>query len=117
MSEHNLFYYPHTSFAQLPLLKVAALYVDKLYILRSGRRELGDHRRELPDWVAVKLLKDAGILQRMTPADVLARYTGPITNATVGIRRTGNFGIFAKRKADNIQLPDYSNNWSSPYGQ
>ena len=35
MTNHNLFYYPYASFtkAQLPLLKVAALYFDKLYIL------------------------------------------------------------------------------------
>lgn len=35
MTEHNLFYYPYASFtnAQLPLLKVAALYFDKLVIL------------------------------------------------------------------------------------
>ncbi len=35
MTEHNLFYYPYASVtnAQLPLLKVAALYFDKLVIL------------------------------------------------------------------------------------
>jgi hypothetical protein len=35
MTEHNLFYYPHASFtnAQLRLLKVVALYFDKLVIL------------------------------------------------------------------------------------
>ncbi len=35
MAEHNLFYYPYACFTntQLPLLKVAALYFDKLYIL------------------------------------------------------------------------------------
>jgi hypothetical protein len=35
MTEHNRFYYPYASFtnAQLPLLKVAALYFDKLVIL------------------------------------------------------------------------------------
>jgi hypothetical protein len=35
MTDHNLFYYPYASFtnAQLPLLKVAALYFDKLVIL------------------------------------------------------------------------------------
>jgi hypothetical protein len=35
MTEHNLFYYPYASFtnAQLPLLKVAALWFDKLVIL------------------------------------------------------------------------------------
>lgn len=35
MTEHKLFYYPYASFtnAQLPLLKVAALWFDKLLIL------------------------------------------------------------------------------------
>jgi len=35
MAEHNLFYYPYAFFtnAQLPLLKVAALYFDKPAIL------------------------------------------------------------------------------------
>jgi hypothetical protein len=34
-TEHSLFYYPHAAFtnAQLPLLKVAALWFDKLVIL------------------------------------------------------------------------------------
>lgn len=34
MTEHNLFYYPYASFtnAQLPLLKVEALYFDRLII-------------------------------------------------------------------------------------
>jgi hypothetical protein len=37
MSEHKLLYYPYASFtnAQLPLLKVAALWFDKLVILDS----------------------------------------------------------------------------------
>jgi len=35
MTEHNLFYYAYASFtnAQLPLLKVAALYFNKLVLL------------------------------------------------------------------------------------
>lgn len=35
MTERNLFYYPYASFtnAQVPLLKAAALYFDKLIIL------------------------------------------------------------------------------------
>ena len=34
MTEHDQFYYPYASFtnAQLPLLKVAALYFDKLVV-------------------------------------------------------------------------------------
>ena len=35
MTEHSLFYYPYASFTntQLQLLKVEALYFDKLYLL------------------------------------------------------------------------------------
>lgn len=83
MREHNLFYYPYASFtnAQLPLLKVAALYFDKLFIVDpvgASWATIGadHHARE-----AVRLLKDAGILQTVTPADVLAQYTGPISDA------------------------------------
>lgn len=48
-AKHNLFYYPYAFFknAQAPLLKVAALYFDKLVISRSGPRELGNRRRGL----------------------------------------------------------------------
>ena len=35
MNEHSIFYFPYASFtnAQLPLMKVAALYFDKLVIV------------------------------------------------------------------------------------
>ena len=35
MSTHNIFYYPYTFFdkTQLPLLKAAAIYFDKIYVL------------------------------------------------------------------------------------
>ena len=37
MTDHNLYYYPYASLAnaQLPLLKVAALYFDKLTAVKS----------------------------------------------------------------------------------
>lgn len=83
MTEHNLFYYPYGSFtnAQLPLLKVAALYFDKLYILdpvgASWNTVGADHfARD-----AVKLLKEAGILEIVPPAPVLAKYEAPIADA------------------------------------
>src|SRR5262245_49914972 len=83
MSEHNLFYYPYASFTneQLPLLKVAALYFDKLAILdpvgASWATIGADHvARE-----AITLLKDARLLEIVRPADVLAKYAGPINEA------------------------------------
>ncbi len=57
---------------------------------RSGRRELGDHRRRSPCREAVQQLWDAGILQTLTPADVLAKYSGPVTDAIRRICTTGN---------------------------
>ena len=51
MSNHDpgFFYYPYTSFAtaQLPLLKVAVLYFDKL-VIADPVGALGDHRRKSP---------------------------------------------------------------------
>ncbi len=83
MNEHNLFYYPYASFTnvQLPLLKVAALYFDKLVILdpvgASWDTVGADHiARD-----AVQLLKNAGILEIVTPATVLAKYEAPIAEA------------------------------------
>lgn len=83
MTEHNLFYYPYASFtnAQLPLLKVAALYFDKLVILdpvgASWDTVGADHiARD-----AVRLLQGAGILEIVTPATVLEKYEVPIAEA------------------------------------
>jgi hypothetical protein len=83
MNAHKLFYYPYASFTneQLSLLKVAALYVDKLTILdpvgASWATVGADHGAR----DAVTLLKDAGNLEVVTPADVLAKYAGPLTEA------------------------------------
>lgn len=63
MTQHNLFYYPYASFtkAQLPLLKVAALWFDKLVILdqvgASWDTIGADHIARDALWE----LKDAGI--------------------------------------------------------
>jgi hypothetical protein len=83
MADHDLFYYPYASFtnAQIPLLKVAALWFDKLVILdpvgASWETIGADHiARD-----AVQALKDAGILDIVTPATVLAKYERPIVYA------------------------------------
>jgi hypothetical protein len=43
MNEHNIFYYPYASVRndQAPLLKAAALYFDKLYILDPAGASCG----------------------------------------------------------------------------
>jgi hypothetical protein len=76
VAEHTLFYYPYASLtnAQLPLLKVAVLYFDKLVILDpvgASWNSIGaDHfARD-----AVKLLADEQILKVVTPGEVLAKY-------------------------------------------
>lgn len=83
MNEHSLVYFPYASFtnAQLPLLKVAALYFDKLVLLdpvgASWDTVDADHiARD-----AVRLLTSAGILEAVTPATVLAKYERPIAEA------------------------------------
>ena len=51
MTDHNLFYYPYASFTntQLQLLKVAAPYFDKLYVLDPvGASCSSSARRTLP---------------------------------------------------------------------
>ena len=75
MTEYNLFRYTYASFtnAQLPLLKVAVLYFDRLVILDpicASCATIGanHHARE-----AVVQLQDVGILQTVTRADVLAQ--------------------------------------------
>ena len=61
MTEHNLFYYPYASFtnAQLPLLKVAALYFDKLYLLDPVCASWDTIGADYATREAVKQLQDA----------------------------------------------------------
>lgn len=83
MHGNHLFYYPYASFTdqQLKLLKVAALYFDKLFILdpvgASWATVGADHITR--DGIA--LLKDAGILEVVTPADVLTKYGDSLAEA------------------------------------
>jgi hypothetical protein len=82
-TEHNLYYYPYASFtnAQLPLLMVAALWFDKLVLLNpigASWDAIGaDHAAR----DAVRQIKDAGILENVTSATVLAKYNRPIADA------------------------------------
>jgi len=83
MNEHNLFYYPYASFtdAQLPLLKVAALYFDKLYILDPERASWNGIGVDRNAQQAVKLLEDNQILETIHPEEVLAKYADSINDA------------------------------------
>ncbi len=72
MDQHKVFYYPYSYFAdnQSPVLKLAAIYFDKIYILDP---ELAHH-----DGIGISngmkynvtQLEDAGILERVTPTEV-----------------------------------------------
>lgn len=83
MAEHTLFYYPYASFtnAQLPLLKVAALYFDKLVLLDPVGASWDTIGADHIARDAVRQLKDAGILEVVTPALVLAKYATQISDA------------------------------------
>lgn len=92
MTEHNLFYYPYASFRnkQLPLLKVAALYFDKLVTLDpvgASRATISadSHARE-----AVKQLQDTGILQMVTLAGSWRSSHARSPTPSVGTCATGN---------------------------
>src|SRR5262245_5112961 len=86
MTEHNLFYYPYASFtnAQLPLLKVAALYFDKLVVLdpvgASWDHIGADHFARL----AIMQLVKAKLLEIVTPATILASHVKAIGEAIKG---------------------------------
>ncbi|RVM04161.1 hypothetical protein [Sinorhizobium meliloti] len=83
MTAHNLFYYPYASFtnAQLPLLKVAALYFDKLVLLDPIGASWDTVGADQTARNGLKLLKDAGILELVTPAAVLAKHEESIAAA------------------------------------
>lgn len=82
MNPHTLFYYPYASLtdAQGPLLKAAALYFDRLYILdpeKATGASIGIG--EVED--DVNLLEKEGILERVSPEDILVKYEDAITAA------------------------------------
>lgn len=83
MTEHSLWYYPYACFTntQLPLLKVAALWFDKLYILDPVGASWNTIGADHVVRDAVLQLKDGGILEVVTPATALAKYEAPIVDA------------------------------------
>ncbi len=83
MSEHNLFYYAYSSFknAQLPLLKLVALYFDKLVLLDPVGASWDIIGADCGARHGMRQFKDAGILEIVTPSTVLARYETPIAAA------------------------------------
>jgi hypothetical protein len=80
MTEHSLFYYPYASFTntQLPLLKVAALYFDKLYILDPVGASWNTIGADFIARDAILLLKEAGILEIVTSQAVLEQFSSAL---------------------------------------
>src|ERR1035441_9792606 len=83
MNENNIFYYPYASFTntQLPLLKASALYFDKLVLLDPVGASWDTIGADNTARDAVRLLRDQGILETVTPATVLATYGAEISEA------------------------------------
>lgn len=90
MSAHTIFYYPYGDFRNkdIPLLKVAALYFDKLYILDpfkavSGGDEFAQNADSQAIARDVNLLQgeSVGILETVSPAEVLIKYDTEIAAA------------------------------------
>jgi hypothetical protein len=82
MESHEIFYYPYGSFrdAQVPLLKAAALYFDRLSIL-DPEKASGGGIGAVEVAADVKLLEVEGILVRISPEEVLRKYEGVIAAA------------------------------------
>jgi hypothetical protein len=83
MNPHTLFYYPYGSFTdqQAPLLKAAALYFDKLYILDPEKASGGEIgavgvARE------VKVLEQHGIFKLVATEEVLLKFEGDLVEGS-----------------------------------
>ncbi|MFI7059403.1 hypothetical protein ACIBL3_00290 [Kribbella sp. NPDC050124] len=83
MTENRLLYYPYATMfdAQLPLLKTAALYFDKLILLDprdASWDRVGPNPLALDE---VLLLERHGLLERLNPAKVLEHYGPELADA------------------------------------
>jgi hypothetical protein len=82
MTLHALFYYPYGSFQdrQAPLLKAAALYFDKLYIL-DPEKASGGTIGAVTVTDDVRLLEQEGILERIAPEEIVRQYESALAAA------------------------------------
>jgi hypothetical protein len=78
----SLFYYPYGSFSdqQSPILRAAALYFDRLFILDPEKASAGTVGAE-PILNDLALLKKEGILSPVAPETVLGELSGEISKA------------------------------------
>lgn len=99
MNAHSIFYYPYASFRddQVPLLKAAALYFDKLYILdplKASWNMIGP----MGGMQELLLLEEAGILERVAPEEVLKNYESAITNEILADMKDPQFLSLCQKK-------------------
>ena len=75
MEEHSIFYYPYSYFTDndLPFLKAAALYFDKLYTLDPLKASFATIGVSSEINEAIILLEQANILERIEPTEVLSQ--------------------------------------------
>jgi hypothetical protein len=101
MHDHRLFYFPYASFtdAQLPLLKVAALYFDKLCLLDPVGASWATVGADEPARAAVQVLAAEQILEKVNPSEVLARYGYDFAEAVRGDMRDQDFLELCERHA------------------
>lgn len=86
MAEHSIFYYPYGSFGdrQAPLLKVAAIYFDKVFMLDPTKASADDPGGVIGVGAVgqdVRILEQEGILERVAPEQVLAEAGDDIADA------------------------------------
>src|SRR5688572_29344886 len=86
MNQQTIFYYPYASFKneQLPFLKTAALYFEKIFILdpeKSGYGQQGFGFGDEGMEKEIAVLESTSILQRIKPEEVLAAFQSEITNS------------------------------------
>lgn len=86
MTSNSIFYFPYGSFTekQSPLLKTAAIYFDKLYILdpeKASGGTIGVGNPSVSKDIALLESKDVQILERINPEDVVVKYERAIANA------------------------------------
>lgn len=103
MADHDLFYYPYSSLTdqQLPLLKVAALYFDKLYMLDPVGASWATIGADYWARDAIQLLEHEGILQILTPAEVLAKHSAAMKEAIVRDMRDPEFLQLCDRRGND----------------
>ena len=86
MAGHELFYVPYATLTdkQLPLLKVAALYFDRFWLLDPDGASWNTIGADDDVRDGLRLLGPSGIVDVISPTDVLAKYERELSEAVRG---------------------------------